>query len=423
MRVLHVNADDSKGGAARAAYCLHKGLMHVGHDSAMFVFRRRSNDPAVIALKPSSDLPGRLYRLVHRNILKAARYRYRHSRPDGSEVFSDHRSEYGRVLAKQLPSADIINLHWVAGLLDHQAFFSGVPLHTPLVWTLHDMNPFTGGCHYDDGCRKYLTGCGACPQLGSDDPHDLSRRIWQRKREIFGQIDPSRLHIVTPSRWLYKEAKRSPLLGRFPICVIPNGVDTIVFAPRDRGISRAVLEVPQNGKLVMFAADLAENRRKGFALLKEMLAKVDSATGLYLISVGRTKPTMSSRIPHIYLGYINANGLLSLVYSAADLFLIPSLQDNLPNTVLESMACGTPVVGFEVGGIPDMVRPGVTGLLAPPEDVGALRNVTLDLLEDKTRRKEMSANCREIAVKEFSLAVQARSYADLYERILEENSS
>ena len=418
MRILHVNTVDSVGGAGRAAYRLHVGLRRLGYDSSMFVAHRYSDDPAVTAFKPPMDLPSRLGRLIRREWIARSFARYRTSRPAGYELFSDNRSQYGADLLDQLPPCDVINLHWIAGFVDYHSYFARVPQHTPVVWTLHDMNAFTGGCHYDHGCGRYTDKCGACPQLGSRDAADLSRRVWQRKREIFEQIEPGRLHIVTPSRWLAKEAERSTLFGRFPISVIPNSLDTHVFSPRDRCIARAALEVPQEARVVLFVADSTGNQRKGFALLAQALAGLGDLTDLYLISLGSGEPTIGAQIPHLHLGHIGNDRLLSLVYSAADLLVIPSLQDNLPNTVLESLTCGTPVVGFAVGGIPDMVHPGVTGLLAPSQDMTALRAAIVDLLQDPAERAKMSANCRRIAVKEYSLEMQAQRYVELYERML-----
>lgn len=418
MRILHISTSDNVGGAARAACRLHSGLRRIGYDSFMFVAHRYNDDPAVTAFELPMDFPSRLGRLIRREWITRSFARYRTYRPAGCELFSDSRSQYGADLMDQLPPCDVINLHWIAGFVDYQAYFSRVPQHTPVVWTLHDMNAFTGGCHYDDGCGRYTHKCGACPQLGSTDTADLSRQLWQRKRAIFEEIKPNRLHIVTPSHWLAKEAERSSLFGRFPISVIPNSLDTDVFSRRDRCMARAAFEVPRDARAILFAADSTGNRRKGFALLGQALADLGDLTDLYLISLGSGNPAIGAQIPHLHLGHIGNDRLLSLVYSAADLFVIPSLQDNLPNTVLESLACGTPVVGFAVGGIPDMVRPGVTGLLAPSQDVSALRAAIADLLQDPAERAEMSVNCRCIAVQEYSQQMQAQRYVELYERML-----
>ena len=418
MRLLHINTMDNIGGAARAAHRLHTGLRRRGFDSSMFVAKRSSDDPAAVAFKPSTGLPGRLRRRLLHEWITRSLARYRTSRPSGYELFSDDRTMYGRALVEQLLPCDVVNLHWVAGLLDYQSFFSRVPEDSPVVWTLHDMNPFTGGCHYDDGCGKFKQGCGACPQLGSEDKGDLSRRIWQRKKKAVSQVPPGRLHLVTPSRWLATEVQRSTLLGDLPVSVIPYALDTEVFAPREGAVARAALRVPPEASVVLFVSHGVDNRRKGLALLVEALSRLADIGNLFLLTLGQGQPALDLPFPHLHLGSLDNDHLLPLIYSAADLFVIPSLQDNLPNTVLESLACSTPVVGFNVGGIPDMVRPGETGMLAPAGDVAALANAISQLLQDDDMRTSMSETCRRVAVEQYRLDVQARRYAELYDSLV-----
>jgi glycosyltransferase involved in cell wall biosynthesis len=168
----------------------------------------------------------------------------------------------------------------------------------------------------------------------------------------------------------------------------------------------------------LFVAGSTNNWRKGFVFLAEALAELTELSNLFLVSLGAGKPALNSHIDHLHLGYADNDRLLSFAYSAADVFVISSVQDNFPNTVLEALACGTPVVGFSVGGIPEMVRSGVTGLLAPPGDERALAGAISHLLENDATRAEMSSNCRLIAVEEYSLEVQAKRYIELYRSIL-----
>jgi glycosyltransferase involved in cell wall biosynthesis len=292
------------------------------------------------------------------------------------------------------------------------------PEGVPVFWTLHDMNAFTGGCHYDAGCGRYEQSCGTCPQLDSGRPDDVSHRIWLRKKRAFAQIALDQLHFISPSHWLADTLKRSSLLANRPVTVIPYGVDIDDFAPRDRRLARNVLGIPPDAAAILFVADSVENRRKGFARLAEVLADLRDVPNLWAISVGRNKPVANFSAEHLHLGYVDNDRLLSLIYSAADAFAIPSLQDNLPNTVLESMACGTPVVGFDVGGIPDMVRPGVTGFLAPMGDVTAFRVALSTLLQDSVLRAELAANCRRLAKEEYALDIQASHYLRLYKSVV-----
>lgn len=227
----------------------------------------------------------------------------------------------------------------------------------------------------------------------------------------------NRLHIVALCRWMLELVKDSPLLSQFPVTLIPNGVDLEEFAPRDRRLAREVLGIPQGAQVVMFISDDVTNRRKGSSLLLQALSGLMQAHDLFLVSVGKGKLPVTGLIPCLHMGHVNNDRWLSLIYSAADVFVIPSLQDNLPNTVLESMACGTPVIGFAVGGIPDMVRAGVTGLLVPPYDVDGLCVAISDLLRDPARLAAMRDHCRRIAVEEYSRELQVRRYSELYKSL------
>jgi glycosyltransferase involved in cell wall biosynthesis len=188
------------------------------------------------------------------------------------------------------------------------------------------MAALTGGCHYDGGCGKFTQRCGACPVLGSTADDDLSRAVWTRKSAALSKLAPDRLHLVGTSRWIAAEAKRSSLLGRFPVSVIPNGLDTTEFAPRDKGYSRDTLGVPRDTKVVLFVADSAANRRKGFDHLAAALAGMTDESNLFLLSVGGGKPNVPG-LPQLHLGKIAHDRMLSVVYSAADVFVIPSLQE------------------------------------------------------------------------------------------------
>ncbi len=417
LRVVHVASSDVNGGAARAANRLHQGLRLLGHDSRMLVAQRLGDDPSVVSFFPSRRFPDRVARVLRRRRIAADFAPYRATRPAGFEAFSDDRSEYGPEVPRQLPPCDVVNLHWVAGFVDYEAMLAGIPRGVPVVWTLHDMNVFTGGCHYDDGCGRFARACGACPQLGSRDEHDLSRQVWLRKRNVFGAAGRP-LHVVADSEWLAAEARRSSALAGVPVTSILYGLDTGVFAPRDPAAARAELGIPAGARVVLFVADSVENRRKGFPLLLEALGGMRDAPGLLLLSIGRGRPAVPGGLPHLHFEHVASDRLLSILYSAADVFVIPSLQEAFGQTALEAMACGTPVVGFDAGGIPEMVRPGVTGLLARCGDVAGLREAVLALLSDDELRARMGASCRELAAREHGLEVQARRYAELYRALL-----
>lgn len=417
-KVVHVSTYDHAGGAARATYRLHAGLRQRGVDSTLFVRDAITTDASTVRFEPTNAFLGRVERRVRREYIQRRLGPSMHVASDRFEPFRIDRSEYGSDVVVQLPPHHILNLHWIADFVDYRAFFQSVPTTTPIVWTLHDMNAFTGGCHYDLGCGRYRSHCGECPQLRRSGPHDLSRNIWQRKKALFDGLPLNRLHLVAPSAWLADEVAHSPLLGRFPVSVIPYGLDLTVFMPRDRRSGRAVFGVPQDAMVVLFVADGLPLIRKGFEILIEALEQIKSRIpDICLVGVGHNSPTIGARLPHVSVGPIKSDRLLSHLYSAADVLVVPSVQDNFPNTVLEAMACGTPTVGFAVGGIPEMIQHDQTGFLVQPQQPSDLGAAVLQLL----RNRELPAireQCRRTALQQFSLEQQATCYAELYRRLL-----
>jgi glycosyltransferase involved in cell wall biosynthesis len=411
LRIVHLSSVDGV-----ASYRLHTGLRRLGIDSTMFLARRRRDDPSLVVFQPSRSFIGRARRRLRGRRIARDFARYRQARV--FELFSDDRSPQGGEPLAQLPPCDLFHVHTLLGLVDYQAFFATIPRRTPVVRTLHDINFFSGGCHQDAWCGKFAERCGACPQLGSRDERDLSRKIWERKRTALHTVHPSRLHIAATSRWIAGEARRSPMLQPFPIAVIPNGVDTEVFRPRDRAIARSILGLPPDVPVVLFVADPITRINKGFAQVAEALDGLDHPADVLLLSVGRGRPPVTVRKPHRHLGYISDERLLSVVYNAADLFVVPSMQDNCPQTALEAIACGTPVIGYATCGIPEIVRAGLTGLLVPPQDVAALRTGMRELLLDPPQRARLAVSCREVAVREYALEVQAQRFAAFYRAIL-----
>ncbi len=315
---------------------------------------------------------------------------------------------------------DIIHLHWVCG--GFLRIESLKKFHKPIVWTLHDMWAFTGGCHYDGSCGRYKDACGACPQLGSRRRHDLSRWIWKRKKRAWQGID---ITIVTPSRWLAECVKASSLFQRYRIEVIPNGLNIHCFKPIDKKIARDILSLPQDKRLILFGAmDSTTNKRKGFQFLApvvQVLANNGWHNNVELIVFGSSKPDNPPEfgLKVNYLGQFKDEISLAILYAAADVFVLPSTQENLPNTMMESLACGTPVVAFNVGGIPEMVEHQVNGYLAKAFDTDEFASGIKWVLEDPERFLRLGKAAREKVVKEYAIEVQAGRYLNLYEEILE----
>lgn len=419
MRAVHLATMD-RGGAGIAAARLHIGLRLLGVNSTMMVARKHSDTPHLDVLGPGDrSLSSRLRRRIAASVIARERLAYARTAPAQASYLTDDRVPAPCALDGGLPQADIFHLHWITGLIDPRRFFVQLPDGKPLVWTLHDMNPFTGGCHYALNCCRYVAACGSCPQLGSHAARDLSARIHARKAAAYSQLRPETTRLVTPSGWLAHEASRSSLLRRFQVDVIPNGVDVEVFSPRERRSARERFSVPKDNLVLAFSADQIGLRLKGFDLLQEALSGLNVARPVTVAVIGKKIQGVDTSRQIVWLGEINNERMMSFALSTADVFVLPTRADNFPNVILEAMACGVPVVAFGVGGVPEMVRPGQTGLLAPAEDACSLRTAIEILLGDDGLRENMSAACRRTAVEEYAIVRQAERYRAIYEELME----
>ena len=317
---------------------------------------------------------------------------------------------------EELPPHNIINVHWTAGFVDQPALFRKLPSHTPVVVTMHDMNPFTGGCHYDMECGRFIEKCGKCPQLRSTYDCDFSRGVWNRKFLSYELWSSRKIHFVADSHWLAQKARSSSLLRSFSVSVIHYGLDTNIFRPLDRTLARQALGIPVDRNVLMFAADSIEDERKGGQYLYEALATIKAP--LFLVTAGRGHSPSGLQMTTLRLGNVDCENVMALAYSAADVFVIPSIQEGFGQTALEAAACGIPIVGFNVGGIPDIVLHGETGLLCPVKDAAALREAIVCLIMDEGLRTKMGARAREHVEQNFPLRVQANKYIKLYQALL-----
>jgi glycosyltransferase involved in cell wall biosynthesis len=419
LRIVHLNANLLAGGASRAAWRLHQALLASGADSSFFVQRAERSDPVARVYHPETGALSRLLRFARRERLAAAKRIYANTRPPEADHFRDDRVEFASEPLKQVPAADIYHLHWIAGFLDYRRILPGLAARVPLIWTLHDLNPFTGGCHFDGNCGRFAAGCGQCPQLGSQREEDLSRDIWNRKRSAFGRISPAKLRFVAPSQWMAQQVVQAPLLRQFDVSVVPNSVESALFRPRPEArMLRRAFGIDEGAFVALFAADYAEAPRKGFACLDAALATC-GGSAVHLVSIGKGAVRSRSGLPHLHLGSIENDDLLASLYAMADCFLLPSLEDNLPNTALEAQSCGLPVVAFRIGGIPEVVLDGETGLLAAVGDTASFGRAVRVLAQDALLRRSLGSAARRHAVARFSPAGQAAAYLDLYQDALE----
>ena len=413
MKILHVNSSDTYGGAARAAYRLHYSLRNTGIDSCMMVQEKATTDDAVIG-------PGGL---VTKSLARvrpyAEAYAFRYLGSGAKIVFSPSwlgMPGVSRGIATQNP--DIVHLHWISGGMLRAVDLPAI--RQPIVWTLHDMWPFTGGCHYTGGCQRYMQQCGNCPHLNRSGEHDTSRKLHRRKQEGWASL---RMTIVTPSRWMAERARESSLFAGRRIEIIANGLDLGRFSPGDQMLARASLDLPQDKDLLLFGAiNATSDQRKGFDLLFTALQKLDikyrENTQLVVFGSAKQRKLVEFGLPVHYMGKIHEDERLATIYRAVDAMVVPSREDNLPNTAVEAIACGTPVVGFDIGGMPDIVNHQQNGYLAAAEDTAELAKGIEWMLADKTRRDRLAEQARVKARDCFDEAATAAQYRSLYQSLL-----
>lgn len=407
MKVVQINSSDfaSGGGGAIATLRLTEGLRRERVDCRILSGIKTTNLDYTKAIPKQFRLEDGLERLT---------------KPLG---LNDIHCVSSRLIQQDnfFLDADVVNFHIL-----HSGYFSYLYLptltsHRPGVMTLHDMWSFTGHCAYSYDCNRWQDGCGQCPYPDTYPAiaRDATYWEWRLKDWVYGR---SNLTIVAPSRWLVEQAQKS-LLSRLTVHYIPYGIDTEAYRPVAPEACRQALGIPPGKRVLLFgAAALTDYRKGGDLLLKVLQALPDTfKSELTLLTFGDGGRSIESQvgIPVLSLGYVTSDRIKSIAYSAADLFLFPTRADNLPLVLQESMACGTPMVSFDVGGVSDLVRPGVTGYLVPPEDIEEFSQGILELLEDHALRQRLSHNCRTIALAEYPLELQAQRYIALYRQLLE----
>lgn len=321
--------------------------------------------------------------------------------------------------------ADIIHLHWVNfGFLSIESLQKLFSVGKPIVWTLHDMWAFTGGCHHSGDCEHYQLQCGNCePYVRNPSANDLSAKVWREKAQAFSKINASTTQIIGCSQWLANRARKSSLFKNLAIDAIPNPLDINIFKPTNKTEARAKLNLPTDKKLILFAAAKVTVIWKGFSYFQEALkilhAQISNPESIELVILGESDEELNKTLPfktHA-LGRIADVEKIALIYSAADVFTIPSIQENLPNTIMEAMACGTPAVGFKVGGIPEMIEHQQTGFLASYKSAESLAEGIQWVLFEADA-ETLANNARKKVLENYSQEVVKDRYLEVYEALL-----
>jgi len=414
MKVLIVNTSDIQGGAARAAYRLHQSLLSQNIESQMLVQNKSSDDFSIktIANTRLQKLTNTLRPYINNIPLKF--YNNRTKTLFSTSIFGSN-----NVIEKINEfNPDMVHLHWICGGMLKIEDLSKIK--APIVWSLHDMWAFTGGCHYDELCKGYLQECGNCKVLGSSKENDLSKKIFYRKEQTYSKI--SNITIIGLSKWLNECSKNSTLLKNKKHIHLPNPIDTKIFKPFDKKLSRKLWNLPDDKKLVLFGAmGATSDPRKGFQELSKALNKLDKNNNMELVVFGSSKPENEPdfRFKVHYLGNLHDDVSLVTLYSAVDVMVVPSLQENLSNAIMESLSCETPVVGFDIGGNSDMIEHQINGYLAKAFDTKDLA-AGIEWIVLNKNYDQLCQNAREKVLKSFDSKVVAQQYIKLYKEVLDE---
>ncbi len=418
LKIVHLNTYDGNGGAGRACLRLSNALNENGIDSKVIVYYKFGKNPAITNL--SAGLFAKMKGVFN---IMAERYLAKIFVKAVKTPFSLQWFGKSIVDHPDLKSADIIHLHWVNhGFLTPKFLAELDELDKPIVWTFHDSNAFTGGCHVRYRCENFHRQCGNCPILTFSGKDDISHKNWLRKQKAYSSLA---FHIVAPSKWMANSIKQSSLLGIRNVSVIPNTIEVDVFKPYVKSEAKKILKIPENHFVLMSGFMPSKNdKHKGTQYLIDALNELsqrpeidNSLIELVIFGNKNDKDVPEFPFKTTWLGTINKDEHLAKCYAAADAFITPSLEDNLPNTVMESLACATPVIAFKTGGIPDMVKHLENGYLADYESATDLADGIewLFLTEDK---ESIQKEARRTILTKFSPAVIAIQHEEVYQTLI-----
>lgn len=414
------------GGAATAAKRLHQRLREQKVNSQFYFHRNEKaklNDSSFHQIEFSEPkfggLTGAVQRRMHRRKRREVCQKYNDHialRPAGEEAFSMAQLPNPTELDWHTIDADIVHLHWISFFADYPSFFGSIPNQVPIVWTLHDMNAFTGGCHYSNGCTRFEIGCGGCHQVTNSGPHDVSVSTFKAKKK---SLRHKNIHVVAPSDWMRELAMRSKIWpAHTSFQTIRLGFDLKQFHPVSKHDARRELGIEGDAVLIGFGAEDINNRRKGLQHLMPSLTQLKTGHAVECVVFGSGEIEPIDGLPKVHhFGYVDSVKKQSLIYSAADIVVVPSREDNQPQVGLEAMACGTPVVAFNAGGIPEYVRDGATGLIANIGDEAELAERISWLINNVQARSKMGKRARLMMEQEFELGKQSEKQLALYQSI------
>lgn len=417
MRVLILNTSEKTGGAAVAANRLMDALNNNGVKAKMLVRDKETDNISVVGLSQSLVQQWRF--LWERLVI------FFHLHFSKNHLFEIDIANVGTDITKlrEFKEADVVHIHWInQGFLSLKVIRKILDSGKPVVWTMHDIWPATGICHYTRGCKQFMSRCHDCqllPSRGSD--KDLSAKVWEAKRIMLADHN---VHFVTCSRWLKGEARQSSLLSGQQVVNIPNAIDTHVFMRDDKAKARMAVALPLDKKIILFVSQKVTDVRKGMdyfveALKKLVVACPEMKENTVVAVLGGHAEDLAERLPlkSYPMGYVNDEKRIVSIYNAADVFVLPSLEDNLPNTIMEAMACGIPCVGFKVGGIPEMIDHKRNGYVATLRDAEDLASGIMWVLRGADG-VSVSDNCVKKVATNYSQHSVALKYIEVYNQAL-----
>jgi len=423
MKILFLNSSDTHGGAAKASYRLFVGLRNEGVSVKMLVRDKATNDPNVISCLDfeRKGWLGKIDKIIWKIKNRIRKQKWK-KYPDRESVFLNDLDSVSLLRAIRSIDFDVLHLHFVANrFLDLHEL---TKFNKPIVWTLHDSWAFTGICHFFYDCKRYEQSCGCCPMLHSDNPNDFTHKIWKTKDSIYQKTN---MHIVTPSNWLGSCAAKSSLLSGFPLSVIPNGINTQLYKPMFDSEARINIGLKIDTYYVLFGAvNPTSDSNKGFDLLVDSLKQlkqiVDKQIELLVFGFGASTFTeeLDLGFPTSYLGIIHDENRLVEIYNAADVVIVPSRSENFSNTILESLSCGTPVVGFDIGGNSDLIDHKQNGYLAKPFDTMDLARGVIWCIENNTS-SVLTVTTQKNVESKYRLENISEKYKIFYNKIVEES--
>jgi len=415
MKVLHINYSDSVGGAAKACLRINEALRVENIESSVLTVEAKLNNQYVTSLSQKFLLKIWANFLFILEALIIKLNVKKNTVPFSTGIIGIDISKH-----KKVKEADVIHLHWINhGFLSLKNIKKLTSLNKPVFWTFHDAWLSTGGCHVKAGCTNYLNGCGNCPVLKNQKTNDLSKKLFKNKSEIIGESDFS---VITPSKWLSNEVKQSSILKNKTVSVVNNPIDTNLYLNADKSKAKQTLNINTEKKVILFGfIKFKTVSHKGIDYLMEafeLLKQTAASKDILIMGLGLSEGDIK-KLPFesIFTGYVKDENKLSVIYNAADVFVAPYLEDNFPNTVLESLSCGTPVVGFNTGGIPEMVDHKKNGYIANYKSAEDLANGITFVLNNPYY-KILSDNARKKVEDNFSYKIIAQKYIALYNQKL-----